>query len=144
MIRPTSQFRALFNQTTVPVLEQVVKFDEARQNLLAGNIANYDTPGYAMRDIDVSEFKGKLARAIEKKNEIGGPTSVTYPYGKDTMEAQGEIWPVDIPILYHDDNNVGMEYQVTEMSKNNMEFDTAIGIMRHQMNLLQTAISERV
>ena len=143
MIRPTSQFKALFNQTTVPVLEQVVKFDEARQNLLAGNIANYDTPGYAMADVDVGAFKGKLAKAIEKKHEIGGPTSVKYPLN-DTMEPTGEIWPVDIPILYHDNNNVGMEYQVTEMNKNNMEFNTAISIMRHQMMLLQTAISERV
>jgi len=41
-------------------------------------------------------------------------------------------------------NNVGMEFQVTEMAKNNMEFNTAVSIMKHQMNLLQTAISERV
>jgi len=143
MIHPTSQFRSLFNQTTVPVLEQVINFDEARQNLLAGNIANYDTPGYLARDVDVTAFKGKLARAIERKNQVGGPTSVRYPF-PDTMNAEGGVWPADIPILYHDNNNVGMEYQVTEMSKNNMEFNTAIGIMRHQMTLLQSAISERL
>ncbi|MDR2439345.1 MAG: hypothetical protein LBE12_08255, partial [Planctomycetaceae bacterium] len=49
MIRPTYQFRALFDGTTVPVLEQVVNFDEARQALLAGNIANFDTPLYQAR-----------------------------------------------------------------------------------------------
>ncbi|MGL4594862.1 MAG: flagellar basal body rod protein FlgB [Thermoguttaceae bacterium] len=144
MIRPTHQFRALFNGTTVPVLEQVVNFDEARQALLAGNIANFDTPTYQARDIDVGEFKRKLSVAIERKNRPPGPFGPIYPLQNGSKSAVGGDWPIDNPILYHDMNNVGMEFQVTEMAKNNMEFNTALSIMRHQMQLLQTAISERV
>ena len=143
MIRPTHQFRALFNATTVPVLEQVVNFNEARQSLLAGNIANYDTPLYRARDLDAGDFKHKLAGAIERKHRPPGPVYTKYPL-RDSASAFGEVWPEDIPILYHDNNNVGMEFQVTEMAKNNIEFNTALNIMRHQMTLLQTAISERV
>ena len=136
-------FNAIFGATTVPVLEQVTNFDEARQNLLAGNIANFDTPGYRARDMDVGKFKQDLARAIERKYEPGGSTDVQYPL-KTPSNAAGGVWPSDIPILYHDYNNVGMEFQVTEMTKNHQEFNTAISIMKHQMNLLQTSISERV
>ncbi|MGL6196288.1 MAG: flagellar basal body rod protein FlgB [Thermoguttaceae bacterium] len=143
MIRPTAQFRAIFNATTVPVLEQVVNFDEARQSLLAGNIANYDTPHYLAKDLDVSNFKKKLSKAIARKHEPPGPNFVKYPF-KNEASIMGETWPVDHPILYHDMNNVGMEFQTTEMAKNNIEFNTALNIMKHQMNLLQTAISERV
>jgi len=143
MIRPTHQFRAIFNATVVPVTEQVVNFNEARQSLLAGNIANYDTPFYRGRDLDVDTFKHKLAGAIERKHRPPGPVYTKYPL-KNSNSPAGEIWPADIPILYHDNNNVGMEYQVTEMAKNNIEFNTALNIMRHQMLLLQTAISERV
>lgn len=144
MIRPTYQFRALFDGTTVPVLEQVVNFDEARQALLAGNIANFDTPLYQARDLDVGTFKKKLAQAIERKSRPPGPFGPEYPLKKGRSSAHGEEWPVDHQILFHDGNNVGMEFQVTEMAKNNMEFNTALNIMRHQMMLLQTAISERV
>lgn len=143
MIRPTHQFRAIFNATTVPVLEQVINFDEARQSLLAGNIANYDTPYYRGRDMDVGDFKHKLAGAIERKHRPPGPNFTRYPF-KNQVSAYGDTWPEDLPILYHDNNNVGMEFQVTEMAKNNIEFNTALSIMKHQMNLLQTAISERV
>lgn len=143
MIRPTMQFRAIFSPTTVPVLEQVVNFNEARQSILAGNIANYDTPTYMARDMDVAEFKHRLAAAIESKHKPPGPNYTKYPLS-GTGDAFGDVWPEDLPILYHDLNNVGMEYQVTEMAKNNLEFNTAISIMRHQMTLLQTAISERV
>jgi flagellar basal-body rod protein FlgB len=144
MIRPTYQFRALFDGTTVPVLEQVVNFDEARQALLAGNIANFDTPMYQARDMDVGSFKKKLSEAITRKHRPPGHFGPDWPLKKGSSSAFGDDWPVDHQILYHDFNNVGMEFQVTEMAKNNMEFNTALSIMRHQMLLLQTAISERV
>lgn len=142
-IRPTHQYRAIFNSTTVPVLEQISNFNEARQSLLAGNIANYDTPSYLARDLDVGKFKERLASAVERKHSPPGPNFVQYPF-RNQADAVGDVWPEDRPILYHDQNNVGMEFQVTEMAKNNIEFNTAISIMRHQMALLQTAISERV
>ncbi len=144
MIRPTYQFRALFDGTTVPVLEQVVYFDEARQALLAGNIANFDTPMYQARDMDVGAFKEKLAEAISRRHRPPGHFGPEYPLQNGGKSAVGADWPWDNPILYHDLNNVGMEFQVTEMAKNSMEFNTALTIMRHQMMLLQTAISERV
>ena len=144
MIRPTHQFRAIFNGTTIPVLEQVINFNEARQALLAGNIANFDTPLYQARDMDVGHFKHKLALACERRHRPPGPFAPEWPLPRGSASAVGDDWPVDNPILYHDLNNVGMEFQVTEMAKNNMEFNTAVSIMRHQMLLLQTAISERV
>ncbi|MDR1384552.1 MAG: hypothetical protein LBJ67_12020 [Planctomycetaceae bacterium] len=143
MIRPTMQFHAIFGGTTIPSLEQVAVFNEARQNLLAGNIANFDTPGSKMRDMDVGKFKNDLADAIQQKHEPGSPAEIRYPLKSSSMTGGG-TWPQDIPILQHDHNNIGMEYQVTEMAKNSMEFNSAISIMKHQMNLLQTSISERV
>ncbi|HBT77224.1 MAG TPA: flagellar basal body rod protein FlgB [Planctomycetaceae bacterium] len=153
MIRPTVQFRAIFNATTVPVVEQVAYFNEARQALLAGNIANYDTPDYQARDLDVGNFKKKLSKAIvEKHRPPYGPNYIRYPIPSNIKPATpgslaepfGDVWPNDQHILYHDWNNVGMETQVSEMAKNNMEFNTALSIMRHQMQLLLTSISERV
>ena len=121
-----------------------MNFNEARQALLAGNIANFDTPLYLARDMDVGKFKHKLALACERRHRPPGPFGPEWPLPYGSASATGEEWPVDNPILYHDLNNVGMEFQVTEMAKNNLEFNTAVSIMKHQMNLLQTAISERV
>ena len=47
-------------------------------------------------------------------------------------------------ILHHDQSNVGIEHQVTEMVKNQMQHNLALTMMIHQFRLLQTAISERV
>lgn len=125
-------------------MEQVANFNEARQALLAGNIANFDTPMYQARDLDVGNFKKKLSDAIERKNRPPGPFGPEFPLKNGRSSAHGADWPVDHEILYHDLNNVGMEFQVTEMAKNSMEFNTALSIMRHQLTQLQSAISERV
>ena len=52
---------SLFQGTSIPVLEQVVRFTEARHGVLAGNVANLDTPGYTTRDLSVDLFQEKLA-----------------------------------------------------------------------------------
>ena len=53
---------SLFDSSSLPVLEQVVNFTEARHGVLAGNIANLDTPGYRSRDLSTEELDRKSTR----------------------------------------------------------------------------------
>ena len=56
---------SMFQSTTIPVLQEVVRFAQARHTVLAGNIANLDTPGYKVRDLSVEDFQGRLEAAIQ-------------------------------------------------------------------------------
>lgn len=56
----------MFQTTTIPALEQTLAFTEKRHELLAGNIANLDTPDYRARDLSVSKFQSALAEEIER------------------------------------------------------------------------------
>ena len=51
---------SMFDNSTLPMLEQVVNFTQARHGVLAGNIANLDTPGYRARDLSPQEFQERL------------------------------------------------------------------------------------
>jgi flagellar basal-body rod protein FlgB len=51
---------SMFANSTLPMLEQVVGFTQARHGVLAGNIANLDTPGYRTRDLSPVEFQEQL------------------------------------------------------------------------------------
>ena len=46
-------------------------------------------------------------------------------------------------ILRHDDGKVSLEQQVAELTKNQMQYNTALAILTQQFRLLQAAISER-
>ena len=61
-------FENLFDSTTIPVLQEMVNFNQARHTVLAGNIANMDTPGYKVRDLSVEDFQSRLKQAIEERH----------------------------------------------------------------------------
>jgi len=132
----------LFQSTTIPVLEQMVSFAQARHNVLAGNIANLDVPGYHARDLSVADFQSRLKEAIESQRgqPARSPGEMAFAPGKKLAEVAKE----PKTILRHDDVNVGMEYEVTEMVKNQMQHNLALAVMASQFRLLQAAISERV
>jgi len=148
-------YEKIFGSTTIPILQQVVGFTEARHHVLAGNIANLDTPGYRVRDLSVEDFQARLREAIEARHEPPATNSATPGLSPgdlaywdepapdhDTLMAEVSKDPKTI--LYHDQSNVGIEHQVTEMVKNQMQHNLALTIMSSQFRLLQTAISERV
>jgi flagellar basal-body rod protein FlgB len=136
----------LFDSTTIPVLQEVVNFSQARHTVLAGNIANMDTPGYKVRDISVEDFQSRLRQAIDDRRQ---PPDVEQPpspgeVGLNNTEPLAEIAKNSKTILHHDQNNVSIEQQVTEMAKNQMQHNLALSIMVKQFQQLEVAISGRV
>ena len=46
-------------------------------------------------------------------------------------------------LLFHDDSDNDLERQVTELTKNQLQYNLAVTIMTNQFRLLQAAISEQ-
>ena len=130
----------MFNTTTIPVLEQVVSFAQARHNVLAGNIANMDTPGYRVRDLSPELFQTRLQEAIDVRDR-GAASPGFGGVGNNPLD---EVKASLTGILRHDENNAGLEQQVAEMTKNQAQHNMAVSILASQFRLLQAAISERV
>jgi len=138
--RGNAMLTNLFDSTTVGVLEQVVNFSQARHGVLAGNIANLDTPGYKTRDLSPEKFQENLKQAIDARHQ---------PYSAGAMKRTGQMYDFNdvreslTDILHHDGSDVSLEKQIAEISKNQAQHNMAIGIMSTQFRLLESAISER-
>ena len=133
----------ILNQSTLPILEQVLSFTHSRHNVLAGNVANMDTPGYKVRDLSTTEFQTRLAEAIEAKHSDNEPISQAE-VAQDPDSAMRRVKETMKDILYHDGSEMSMEKQVLEVNKNQSLHNTAVAIMTQQIRLLNVAISERV
>ena len=139
---------SLFQSTSIPMLEQVVNFTQARHGVLAGNIANIDTPGYKTRDLSPELFQERLKAAVESSrtnanstyadSEVGGAADV------GELDAFQEVQDSLKDILYHDESDVSMERQIAEISKNQAQHNLAISVMSAQFRLLRAAVTERV
>jgi flagellar basal-body rod protein FlgB len=147
----------MFDSSPLPVLEQVVKFTEARHGVLAGNLANLDTPGYRVRDLPVEEFQSQLKEAVEERqrqpiSQAPSPALPASPGNQITTTSSWQKRPGDKlasvaenakGMLRHDENNSSLEEQVSEMSKNQAEFNMAVSLMNAQFRMLRAAITER-
>ncbi len=150
-----------FASSTLPVLEQVVQFTQARHGVLAGNLANLNTPDYKARDLSVDAFQSNLRTAIEssRKSRSPGDAVVLGPLadgsgeGLMTIDSGNEPLAVDPfdgvrrsmeTFVYHDGRDVSLESQVTEISKNQSLHNLAITLMSQQFRQMRSAISETV
>jgi flagellar basal-body rod protein FlgB len=152
----------LFGTSSVPLLEQVVNFTEARHGVLAGNIANLDTPGYKTRDLSPELFQQKLREAVETSHASSAPSygygnyghgnygsfaspqsASSFSRGDRNFAAFDHVKNSYKSVLRHDGVNVSMENQINQIVKNQQEHNLAVGILSSQFRLLRAAISER-
>jgi len=129
----------IFNTTTIPALEQTLIFAQRRQELLAGNVANLDTPDYHSRDLDSGDFQNALAESIDTARNA--PAYSVSPATRDDIYS-GPRQATE-QVVFHDGSDVSLEHQVTEMAKNQHLHGLAVATMRSQFSLLRAAITER-
>lgn len=135
-------FPDIFNSTPIPILQESISFAQARHEVLAGNVANLDTPGYRVRDLSPDVFRERLKALIESRR-TQSPSSPGLMQG-GANDALKQVRDATRSILFHDGSDVGIEQQVLELSNNQFSHNMAIAIMNSQFRMLQTAISERV
>lgn len=127
------------------VLKSRLGYLNEQQRLIAGNVANADTPGYTPKDLE--PFQAKLNAA----HSIGAPLAMTATSGSHLLGgpsssaaggSSGQWKPKDAPDLETqlDGNQVVLEDQMMKLNDARMNYDTAIGFYEKSMSLLQLAI----
>lgn len=150
----------ILSSTNLSLLKQVARFAERRQEVLAGNVANLDTPGYRQRDLPVGEFRQALKDAVahsQPKPRSPGEalgmlqTPVSPGDVRPTLDAffpdtlfQAQTSREQPGITSNDANNRSVEQQFLEMTKNSLLQQFAVQVLQKQYDQLQTVISEHV
>ncbi|MDP9054946.1 MAG: flagellar basal body protein [Acidobacteriota bacterium] len=89
-----------------------------RQEAIASNIANADTPGYKTRDVGMP---ADFSSAIE--------------------EASGMVETSGLPAR-NDGNNVSIDREARLLSENSLKFSVASQLLRGQLKSIRSAIEE--
>ena len=142
--------KGMFNYGSMPVLERMVQFTGARQELIAHNIANFSTPYFKPTDLDPVKFQGQLRDAMQRRSrgpnslrrelELGNTDQVRVSRGQmDYRPAQKNE-----NILFHDQNNRDIERTMQDLVENALAHRTSVELLKSQFDLLRTAIRERV
>lgn len=113
-----------------------------RQQLLASNIANADTPGYKAVDIDFQEAL-RIARSVAKPSPL--TLSAT---ASGHISGQAQPYAPPYPLKYHipsqaslDGNTVEMDVERSKFAENAVMYEFSLdrvsGHFKHMMEMLQ-------
>ncbi|WP_323846745.1 flagellar basal body rod protein FlgB [Microbulbifer magnicolonia] len=112
-----------------------------RQEVLAGNIANADTPNYKARDFD---FSRELARAVKKGGAEGGLALSTT---SSRHLAAGGSGAGSLDLLYRvpdqpslDGNTVNMDVERSRFADNTVRYQAALTILNGRIQGLKSAM----
>lgn len=132
----------LFNKHFT-LLERSLDFRFHRQNLLAANVANAETPGYKARDLVFEEALGKAMRAEEP-----GPLNVRDPRhfdGNDAVPLE-MVTPETIrsgnPVGSLDGNSVDLEKEMAKLGENQVMYQVLTQILTSRLRGLRHVIKE--
>lgn len=121
-----------FNETALSLREQ-------RQQLLASNIANADTPNYKARDINFgATLHSVLAGNVPQMNKTA----------KAHLDSNAETGPGGMPLLYRtemqgaaDGNTVDMDVERTQFADNALRYEASVTMLNSQIRGLMLAIT---
>jgi len=110
--------------STIQVLQGFLKVAADRQQLVATNMANVDTPGYHTKDID---FQAAMKQEMDQ-----GDLARLDP-------ASTEV--VDLPER-PDGNNVNIDRESMMMSETQLQYQLGVQLVKGEFHQLLTAIKD--
>jgi flagellar basal-body rod protein FlgB len=127
----------------IPILSMLrTKMDwhQARQRILAENVANADSPGFRPHDLTAPNFEREMeppsavTLVRTQSDHIAGANSAGSPF-RNKNAGPYEIRPTG--------NAVSLEEEMMKVAANQMDFQAATTLYTHSLNLIKTALGKR-
>lgn len=125
------------------ILEKGLDASWKRNEVIAANIANADTPGYKSKNL---AFESVFQRELKPDSFAlrSGSAGTDNPRHIDfeTESSQLRVTEQNRSAMRMDGNNVDVDKEMTELAKNQILFDTLTYTMSKQLGRIKTAINE--
>ena len=125
------------------IVEKALDYRSLRQKLISGNLANVDTPFYRARDIS---FENLLAKEADKLSGTKNQPAFAKTHHmhlnpiNSKNSNQAEVFFRGTHPTRNDGNNVDLDVESTEMSKNSMMYNALISAKKKNTMLFKSVI----
>ncbi len=138
----------IFSSKTQIILNKAMDSASARSDVIANNIANVDTPGFKRSELI---FEEKLNQLIDSQTNTGNDKLRTtnkrhIQIGQAPMDLESfepEIRKLADLSYRNDENNVDIDVENANMTKNKVFYDSMAQSMSNEIKLLRLAITGR-
>ncbi|UHA59296.1 flagellar basal body rod protein FlgB [Metabacillus litoralis] len=120
---------------TINSLETALSQSTAKQKVISNNIANVDTPNYKSQEV---RFNTALSNEMQKLQATKTNAKHIEFGGSDTSNYR--IVSRNNTNYQHNGNNVDIDQEMTEMAKNQIQYNALIERISGKFNSLKTVI----
>lgn len=126
------------------LMKEAMDYRAARQDMIASNIANVDTPYYRPRDVRFEEtLAQKSSEMYGSKTPILQMTQTSPAHIKSTDVARSDkatLFFRDGHLARNDGNSVDLDVESSEMAKNSMMFNALTAAIKKDSMLFKSVI----
>lgn len=117
---------------------QILDLRQQRQDIIAANVANVDTPGYKAKRMD---FESALREAMPQAGELPMARTSQRHLPLPIQEGfDGQVDVVEIPIPKGDQNSVDLEQEMAALSANQLLYNYAAQALSGQLHKMRLVI----
>jgi flagellar basal-body rod protein FlgB len=129
----------MFMDRTSRLLSKVLDFRAVRQSVIAGNLANAETPGYVMKKIP---FEQELQKAIDYKSVKLEKSEPEHISGSEFI-MKDNYNPYQMVREYGKPNELNIDTEMAKMSQNNLMYEASTRLLSKKFELLKAVIDSR-
>ncbi len=127
--------------SNIKLLSKVLDLRSANQSVIATNIANSETPGYAKK---VFEFEQELQQAISAK-----PGTLTTTHSRhiplapaNISSVTGVVREIEDKTGIGDENGVSVDMEMMALSENELLYETAAQLLKKKFTMFRYVVQE--
>jgi flagellar basal-body rod protein FlgB len=125
---------------TIQAINQNLNLRLQQQNVISGNIANADTPGYKAKAMS---FEQAMRDALDNGDGVKLETSDSEHFGSKGPEAvQADVYDDPNGIESLDGNTVDRAGEMAKMKENQILYNASIETLRKKLGMLEYGITE--
>jgi flagellar basal-body rod protein FlgB len=122
------------------MLRTRMQWHQERQKVLAGNVANADTPKFRPNDLKPLDFGREVQQAGQVRLAGTNPMHITGSGGSNSFALDRQNNKYDVRPA---GNAVNLEDEMMKVAGNQMDYQAAISLYSRSMGLFRTALGKR-
>lgn len=127
--------------SNMKLLAKVLDLRSAKQNVIATNIANAETPGFSKKEF---LFEDELKQAIQ-----ASPGTLTTTHSnhialvpENVSSVSGRIHEVKDKTGIGDENGVNVDTEMIDLAENELLYETAAQLLKKKFSMLSYVVQE--
>jgi flagellar basal-body rod protein FlgB len=126
--------KTLFDKT-MSLVQRSLDIRAARHQVISGNVANVETPGYVSKDLP---FQKVFERTMEGPSVL--PLKRTHPHHLPALEEERTDFSRDIEVAPAP--GVDIDQQMAKLAENNLMFQSGIQSLIKKFEALKVSVNE--